>query len=387
MKKLLSSLVLLGVCIFGIQAQSESPVTPYKSAYFEVTSDLGIDDAALLAREMDLMFEVFNHLFRFDTKSMPGLFRVKAFGTADAYNNYVVSQLGRIREGAIYLHYIRPERRELIVHRDGGTSHKLLAHQAFIQFIRGFIPYPPSWMREGFAIFFSTLEYSAEKDELTYEENLAWLETVKSWGAKAPSMESILLADIDGIPEHFQPASWAMVSFLLNSGNEDYMRTLFESFMLLTPKATAAENTLAVMQRMSSWLNSETMKKDYSTYFTSRRTFAEFIEEGRAAYVAKEPLRAELLFLGALDLRPSHYAPYYYLGLLAYEAKNYDIAEQYYRSALQYGADTALLQYALGLNALSAGRIDDARYYLRQASEGSPERYKPRVEELLKQLN
>ncbi len=382
MKKLLCGLLFLGMFICTIPAQTESR----NGLYYEVTSDLGSEDAALLAREMDLMFEVFNHLFRFDTKTMPGLFKVRAFGSAEAYNNYVISQLGRVREGAIYLHYNRPERRELIVHRADGVSHKLLAHQAFIQFIRGFIPYPPSWMREGFAIFFSTLDYDKEADELTYEENLAWLETVKSWGASAPSIQSVLMADIDGIPDHFQPASWAWVSFLLNNGNEDYMRTLFESFMLLSPRATAAENTRAVMQRMSSWLSSETMKRDYDIYFASRRTFAEFIEEGRAAYAAKEQVRAELFFLGALELRPTHYAPYYYLGLLSYEAKNYDMAEQYYRSALQYGADQALMQYAMGLNALSAGRQEDARFFLRQASEGSPERYKSRVEELLKRI-
>jgi tetratricopeptide (TPR) repeat protein len=154
--------------------------------------------------------------------------------------------------------------------------------------------------------------------------------------------------------------------------------------MLLSPSSTAAENTISIMQRISSWVNTEMLNQDYETYFASRRTFVGFIEEGRLAYDAKDPINAEMLFLSALELRKDHYAPYYYLGLLAYEAKNYDSAEQYYRSALQNGADQALLQYAMGLNALSANRRDDARMFLQQAAALSPERYRSRVEELLR---
>jgi tetratricopeptide (TPR) repeat protein len=138
------------------------------------------------------------------------------------------------------------------------------------------------------------------------------------------------------------------------------------------------------MNRVASWMNTETLQEDYNTYFASRRTFVGFIEEGRIAYDAKDPVTAEMLFLAALELRKDHYAPYYYLGLLAYEGKKYDEAEQFYRSALQYGADQALLQYAMGLNALSAGRKDDARIFLQQAAALSPERYRVKVEELLR---
>jgi tetratricopeptide (TPR) repeat protein len=241
-------------------------------------------------------------------------------------------------------------------------------------------------MRDGFAIYFSNLSYDRVKYELIYEENLSWLETVKSWGNNAPSIESIMMADINGIPNNFQPASWALVSFLMNNENEEYRRLLFEAFMLLSPNATSAENTLTIMQRVASWINTDTLQQDYTEYFASRMTFAGFIEEGRRAYDAKDLATAEKYFLSALEMRKDHYAPHYYLGLLAYEAKNYDAAEQYYRSSLQYGADQALLQYAMGLNALSANRTNDARIFLRQASALSPERYAARVEELLRRV-
>jgi hypothetical protein len=385
MKKTFCIFILMGLCMSMIFAQTAN-VNTVTHGYYEVTSDMGAADASLLAREMNLMFETFIELFRFDTKNIPGSFKVTAFASQETYNNYVFSKLNRIREGAIYLHYTNPERRELIVHRVNGVSPKILAHQAFIQFIRGFVPNPPSWMRDGFAIYFSNLTYDKAKDVMNYEENLAWLETVKSWGTNAPSIESILMADINGIPNNFQPASWALVSFLMNNDHEEYRRLLFESFMMLSPKASASENTLAIMQRISSWANTENLQQDYETYFAARKTFAGYIEEGRLAYDAKNSVTAEKCFLEALKMRPDHYAPYYYLGLLAYEAKNYAAAEKYYRSALQYGADQALLQYAMGLNALSANRPVDARIFLRQAAALSPERYSARAEELLRRI-
>ncbi len=384
MKKLLCSLILLGLLIGTIPAQTANQNT-VSNGFYEVTSDLGAADASLMAREMNLIFETFNSLFRFDTTIMQSPLKVSVFSSKETYDNYVFSRLNRIRDGAIYLHYTNPERRELVVYRpNSASSPRILAHQAFIQFIRGFIPGVPSWIRDGFAIYFSNLNYDRTNDELIYEENLTWLETVKSWGTAAPSIESILTADIDGVPNNFQPASWALVSFLMNNEDEEYRRLLFESFMLLSPEASAEENTLAIMQRIRLWVNAGTLKEDYNRYFTVRRTFAGFIEEGRFAYDAKEPLEAEKLFLEALKVRNDHYAPYYYLGLLAYESKYYDEAEQYYRSALQYGADEALLQYAMGLNALSAGRKADAQIFLRQASALSPERYRIKAEELLK---
>ncbi len=388
MKKLLCSFIFLGLVIGIIPAQTENQHMVTYGFYTVTydTNDSSAEDAASLAQEMNLRFEAFNSLFRFNPALIPGSFKVRTFTSKEAYDRYVFSRLNRTSNEAVYLHYNNPERRELIVHRGDGISPGILAHQAFIQFIRGIIPHPPSWMQDGFAIFFSNMQYDNTNDVLNYAENLAWLETVKSWGTSAPSIESILMADVYGIPERFQPASWALVSFLMNNENEEYRRLLFESFMLLSPNATAAENTLTIMQRINSWAHTENLQQDYEGYFASRRTFSGYIEEGRLAYDAKDPVKAEILFLNALEIRKDHYAPYYFLGLLAYEAKNYDEAEQFYRSSLQFGADEALLQYAMGLNALSANRPNDARIFLQQASALAPDRYRDKADNLLKRV-
>jgi hypothetical protein len=377
--------IFAGAVIFSLSAQNNTPgLIRATGRYYEVLSEKTSADAEALVRELELRFDVYNRLFRFDTAETPFPLRVRLFQDKEAYDSYVSSRLGTTREGAVYLHYAQPERRELVILRGSPEEGRMFPHQAFIQYLRAFIPYPPAWMREGFAIYFNTLGFNSLSGELSYEENLAWLETVKK--SEPASLESVLLADIRGLPGNFQALSWSWVSFFLNSGNDAYFRTLTESFMVLSASATAGENAEAVMNRIVRWSDPETLQRDYQAYLRSRRTFAELMEEGRRAYTDKDPVTAELNFLHALDQKPAHYAPYYYLGLLAYEEKNYDIAEQYYRSALQYGADPALVYYALGLNAASGGKSGEAAGFLGQAAALSPERYKNRVQDLLTRL-
>jgi tetratricopeptide (TPR) repeat protein len=365
--------------------QGPSPQTVrIESQYYEVISDTGAADAEALAGELEGRFIVYNRLFRFNPQSLSAPLKVRVFGNREDYDRYVSARVGEARPGAVYFHYNQIDRRELVVHR--GEEEGLLPHQAFIQFLRAFIPNPPAWLREGFSIYFSTLTFNALTGALEYDENLAWLETVKKLQTGGPSPESIMLADIRGIPEYFQSVSWALVSFFLNSGKEDYFRTMTDSFAILALPASAAENCQAVFNHISLWTDLHALEEDYRAYIAARKTFMELIDEGRDAYAARDLLGAELAFMSALDQKPDHYAPYYYLGLLFYEEKNYDMAEHYYRSALQYGADSALVTYALGLNAAAAGRREAAVSFLEQAAAASPERYRQKAADIIARL-
>jgi tetratricopeptide (TPR) repeat protein len=241
-------------------------------------------------------------------------------------------------------------------------------------------------MREGFAIYFNTLKFDKGTRELQYEENLSWLDTVKS--VRQPSLESVFMADVNGMPEYMQPTSWAIVSFFLNSGgNGDYFRAITESFMLLSPIVSAAENSRIVLDRLTNWNSIDALRVDYSNYISSRFTFAELVDAGQKAYLERDLSAAESFFLAAMYQKPSHYAPYYYMGLLAYDENSYDVAESYYLTALQYGADSALVKYALGVNAATAGRNADALMYLHEAADESPERYRERAQSIMSRIN
>lgn len=352
------------------------------SEHYEVISDS--NDSGALALEMEERFSVYNRLFRFNPGNASLPLRVRAFQTSEAYEAYVNTRLGPVNPGAVYLHYSQGEKRELVIHRGSDAEKQALAYQSFIQFLRAFVSNPPAWIREGFAVFFSTLGFNQE-GKLVYEENLAWLADVKN-RRELPSAGSILMADALGIPEDFQTLAWSMVSFLLNSGKRDYLRTMTDSFMLLSDEKTAEENAGAVMQRIFLWNNMEDMDADYREYLDSRKTFTELVAQGQKQYADGDKPGAVLAFRSAIDQKPDHYIPWYYLGLLAYEEGDHASAEEYYRAGMRYGADTALVQYALALNAAAAGKNSEAVELLRQAAASSPARYKTKAEALITRL-
>jgi tetratricopeptide (TPR) repeat protein len=362
------------------------PVTELSSQFYHVISDGDAADAGLLLEELEQRFQVYNDLFWFDTSTIKEPLTVRAFANKDSFNSYVLSKLNATREGAVYLHYAQADRRELVIHRGSASEPKMLPHQAFIQFLRAFIPYPPSWMREGFAIYFNNLVFDKYAYTLRYEENLSWLETIKNLGVDMPTIESILLADQRGAPEYFQPVSWALVSFLLNSENPARSRALTESFLLLKADKSAGENAAAIVGRLYRQDSAEAIQKDFTDYIQSRKTFAELVSAGTQAYSIQNFVDAEKYFILACNQKPDHYAAYYYLGLLAYENKNYDASDWYYHSALQFGADPGLVYYALGINAAAAGRNVDAISYLEQAGNVSPDRYRDRVNSIIIRL-
>jgi hypothetical protein len=345
------------------------------------------DEGELLCQELESRFNVYNRLFRFDPADLLEPLQVRAYADGDAYEAYVTGRLGYSRPGAVYLHYQDPFKRELVIHRGSPGEDQIFPHQVFVQFLRAFIANPPAWMREGFALYFHTLRFAGAKEEglVSYAENIAWLERVKKIGA-LPPVQAILRADIDGPPSQGELLSWALVSFLLNSDNEEYFRTLTECFMVLSPTDSAVLNAEAVIRRISLWTGFEALDRDFRGYIASQWTFADLVEDGQRAYGEKNFDRAKQAFLAAVDYKPAHYLPYYYLGLLAYEAKDYAGAEKYYRLALQYGADPAVTAYAWGISEISAGRTDKALGFLEVAASVAPDRYQERVNQLSSRL-
>ncbi|GHT67180.1 hypothetical protein FACS1894110_12180 [Spirochaetia bacterium] len=360
------------------------PATAAAQHYKVIVADGSGNEGTLIARELESRFEAYNKLFRFSSALLENPLKVQVFLNTDSYDEYVSAHLGETKQGAVYIHYNQKEKRELVINRGSADESKALPYQAFIQYLRAFVPNPPLWMREGFAIYFSALNFSPE-GEMVYEENPAWLGTVKALGSNAPPLEAILRAGSGGT-QSWAALSWAAASFFMDSGNGDYLRSLEESFMLLSDTATAAENTGKTANRIFQWSGAETMNQDFLSWLASRKTFAELMEEGQRAYAGKDPSTAELVFYRALDQRPGHYAPYYYLGLLAYENNEFNLAEQFYLSSREYGADEALVSYALGVNAAAAGRSKDAIDFLRQAAEAAPEKYKAKADDLISRL-
>jgi len=384
-------LVALAITTTAAFAQTSAPAASLATGErYEVYSERGVDDAKAIAKALDAYYALFDSTFRFDYRSDGRKLRVRMAASKESFDTYLKAALGSTRDDVVYLHYSRPERSELVLFpKSDGLFDRAFAHQAFIQYLRAFVANPPLWVREGFAIVFESAKYDATLNTVLFPENLSWLETVKSMGGQFPSIPDVLLAtDSDSIPPtKLYPAAWALASFLMNGKSDIYKRFLWESLLILDPQADASANAQAVAYRGSVLVSPEQALKDFNGYLSSRKTFGELIEEGRAAYAAKDNSKAEAAFIAAAELRNDHYAPHYYLGLLAYERKEYALAETHYRTALQMGAEEAVVEYALGVNAAADGRDADARSHLESARALAPARYAARVEELLKRLH
>jgi tetratricopeptide (TPR) repeat protein len=366
------------------------------SDHYRVESYLSLDDAALLSQELENRFAVYNQLFRFNPYGTKMALHVLAFDNKDEYDRYISAKLtGPHPDGAVYLHYNQVNLRELLVHRGSADEAVLLPNQAFIQYLRSFVSYPPTWLNKGFALYYYTLTFdpltagvktgsdNAAPTPLVFEENLALLETVRGMVDTMPSLRALLL-DAAPSPE----LSWALVSFFLWSGNSDYLRTLTESFMLLDRTANMPENAQKVLDRIAQYTAWDQLEHDFRAYIASRKTFNELIEDGLTAYREQNVTLAKSAFTAAHDLQPSHYAPYYYLGLLAYDAKDFDTAQQYYETSLEKsgGTDASMIFLALGFNMAAAGRSNDAIAWLQKAAVADPEHYASRVDDLIKRL-
>ena len=363
--------VLLGL-IIPLNAQ-------VKTAHYEIIIPAGISD--VYSAEMEQRFTEYNKVFRFDPALLTSPLKIRVFSDKNEYDTYVTATLGSSRAGAVYLHYRNPANRELVIHRGSAEEESLIPHQAFIQFLRAFVPDPPPWLREGFAVYFTTLKFDRNKGTLSYEENLSWLETVKR---SAINPEAVLKSSTSFT--NIQAFSWAMVSFLMSDKKGDYYRSLTDSLMVLSPAGSAEENTQVMYNRLVLFSPIAALSRDYNTYIAGKKTFVELVEEGQRAYGTKNYPAAEESFRKAAELRNNHYAPYYYLGLLAYENKKYTEAEDFYKKALDCGAERAMVQYARGVNAATAGKKTEAIAFLEEASAADSIKYKARSDDLIKKL-
>jgi hypothetical protein len=245
-----------------------------RSTLFDVTSQSDGSTAEMLLRELELRFEEYNRLFRFNKSQLAGVpLKVRDFSDKAAYDRYVSAKSGGIWNGAIYLHHNQADKRELIINLGSPDIEQFLPLQSFVQFLKSFIPNPPSWMLLGFEIYFNKLTFNKSIGLIIYKQIFAEFEPAKTLARthREPSLQSVFLADINGEPENFLPVSCALVSFFLNAGgNGDYFQAFIESFLQLKSDGSAAQNAQAVFNRITGWTNLQKMHDDYTAYILSR---------------------------------------------------------------------------------------------------------------------
>lgn len=392
MKKLTVLVAILCVMASAAFAQVES--FTYESDHYVVVSEISAEHAELTAMKLEAYMDLYNSFFHYDPAELPSKLNVRIFESKDRFDTHLRRAIGETRDDFVYLHYNDLSRSELVGFNKETGFDVSLVHQNFIQFFRAFIPNPPLWLREGFAVYFERAEYDPEFGYAVLRENLAWLETLKSIMAGeadvAPlDLEEILTIDVETARANidvFYPMSWGMVSFLINADDSQNNRILWDTLSALSPTASMEENVTRIQREVLRWVNIDNVREDFFSYVDSTRSFRGLITAGISEYNNENLEEAEENFVTALNLRTDNYIPYYYLGLINYDEGNYQLAEYYYNQAIERGADEALASYALGVNAFAATRYDEAASFLQRAVELNPDRYQERAQQLLTRI-
>lgn len=388
MKKRVLFVALL-VFVVSLNGFAQSNTFEYSSEHYRILSEVSEEHAQETAAKLEATLTLYNDYFRFDLESLPTRMKVRIFATKPRFDNYLQRVLGQRRDDFVYLHYNDVAKSELVGFEQEEASFDIaLKHQGFIQYFRAFIPHPPLWLREGFAVFFEESSYDEDFQAAIYKENLAWLDTLKGIidnGNTIP-MDEMLTMRVSAAREEidvFYPQAWGMVSFMVSSSDRDVNRLLWDSLSALEPSNTLQENEASLNREVFRWVNPEEMQNKFVSYIDSRRSFRGLVEAGMEEYDNRDYENAEEHFVKASNLRPENHIPPYYLGLIAYSRQNYSLAAYYYDEALGHGADEALTQYALGVNAYADNRFDEAVTHLERTIDINPEEYRNRAEELL----
>jgi tetratricopeptide (TPR) repeat protein len=393
MKK--SLFILAGLLAAALTLHAQAPalhesVTPHYRVYSEINEKHARETSARL----EALYGLFNSYFHFDAEAQKARLKVRIFSTKQRYEDFLNRIIGQTREDFIYLHYSDLEKSELAGYAAPAELYDpSLNHQAFIQFLRAFIPNPPLWMREGFAVYFEKVQFDPASGKSILKENLAWLETLQAIaqgrdGRKLIPTETILAIDVDqarGSIDIFYPQAWAMVAFLLDPVNQTYRRILWDGISAMRPESSLAQNVRSIQQRALRWYAADELNAAFIDYLGYKKSFRALVQEGIDFYSRNELGYAEENFFRAMDLEPGNYIPYYYLGLISYNNKSYSKARDYYDDALRNNAPAGLTYYALGVNAYADNNFDDAVASLGKAREADPA-YRDKAEELLRRI-
>ena len=389
------AILLMAVVVVAAMPAQTSTFAEYETRHYRVLSELGEEHARATAEKLESLLVVFNDYFHFDLDELPVRMRARFFSSRSRFDTYLDRVINDRRDDFVYLHYTDLARSELVGFRtDDDAFDVSLKHQGFIQFLRAFVPHPPLWLREGFAVYFEQVAFDPDLGVALYRENLAWLETLQSIIDGTAGLEPIGLAEMVRMTveqarsriDVFYPQAWGMVNFLLNSPNRDHNRIIWDSISALDPQSGLAENSERVYQRAFRWVPESILVEAYVDYIAGRRSFRTLVQDGVRQYSAGELAAAEESFVTALKLREDNFIPFYYMGLINYDRGNHALADFYYQEALSRGANEALTLYALGVNAFADNRFDDAVAYLERTVEIDPDAFRDKAGQLIARI-
>ncbi|RKX86323.1 MAG: hypothetical protein DRP57_01780 [Spirochaetes bacterium] len=387
------SLFLSSVLVFPVFSEISSFFTE-ETAHYKIYSDDSIIRAGEIAKEMEACLNVYNNIMHLDLSPLNVKLKVRIFKSKESFDTYLNSLINQTRDDFVYIHYTDLGKSELVGFEKANKAdfNSSLIHQGFIQFIKALIPNAPIWLREGIAAYIENAHYNPATADFTWRPNLVWLDSLKEIlkgnGNFIPLNKLLTMNKEEALKNIsvFYPEAWGVVQFLSSTNNKEYNRILWDSISALTPGAALYENSEYVVKRAFSWADTDTLKKDFSEFMGSLKTFTDYVKDGIDLYSKGNLTGAEKSFKEAVKIEPDNHIPYYYMGLIAYARKKYNTAEEFYKKACKLGTETGLINYALGVNAFAANKYNTASEYLKKAKAADNKTYGSKVDTLLKRI-
>lgn len=389
--KRISALLFLSIFLtLSIFGQS---LKMYESKYYRLFTDMDKTSAEDLTPIMDSYLNLFNKYLHFDTKNLPLRLKVRLYQNKADYDKYLKSVISETSNSYVFLQYKDSGKNELVAYilSNEEKMKKDLIHYGFIQYFKAFIPYPPLWIMNGFAVYFENCSYSMESKNVSFKENYDWIPTLRKviQDRKTIPIDTILtidLANANKTINSFYAQTWGLIDFLLNTSYPDYNRILWDALSSLSKTATRQENGAAVITKAFSWVNKKTFVSDFISYVGTLKTYNDLLNDGISAYSQGNYESAEKNFIAALSINKLKEIPYYYLGLINYARSDYSMAEHYYNTALQISTDKDRVYYALAVNAFADKRFEDVKFYLKSISSAGTKTYKDKINDLTSRM-
>ncbi len=384
----LCALLLSLIFAASLAAQTQTRFS-WTSTHYQVYTDSSEMRSLEISQKIEAALELFNALFHFDSKALPGKLKVRVFTKKDDYNLYLERLISATRSDFVFVSYSDPSRNELIGFERKEDFDASLIHYGFIQYLNAYIPAAPLWLEEGMAAYLESSVFDPDTRSYRWQPNLIWLDSLKNiFNDTDFSLSDLLSIDMETAQnsiDTFYPAAWGLIHFLMNSEDKRYNRILWDSISALDPNLNLVENSARVIEK-AFWVAADDLDQAFRLYILSLKTFNDWIREGVDFYSSKDMEQASSNFKRALSLRSDNYIPHYYLGLISYELKNYPQAYSYYNQALDKGIDPALVNYALGVNAFANKDYDSAERYLIKSKALDDDLYGEKARALLKRI-
>ena len=142
----------------GSSQQKNNPFTKYQTEHYQIITDMSSEVTKKVGNNMETILQEYSRILPFPEEQLPSsLFRVRIFFRKEDFQKYCREALGDTydRKSFVYYHCRNLEEREVVCFLLPEIPFfRRLHHEAFHQYFRHFIYYPPQWLNEGLAELF-----------------------------------------------------------------------------------------------------------------------------------------------------------------------------------------------------------------------------------------